>query len=209
VLVPGEVISYLQMCRAEGVSLQRGMNFGSAGSMSVILMSRRPGAPYDDRVEEDGRVLIYEATTRHKSGAARIRRRSTSPSGVSGAHLPKTDCFSKLLHNTGDSGTPAERVRVYEKMRDGIWTFNGTFKLVDGWREESHGRLVFKFRLEVDPDATPVSDPREPRLEQNRLIPDMLAWPVLAAVPWLADRSVSRVIVSADEVMRGVSPLRM
>jgi hypothetical protein len=47
-------------------------------------------------------------------------------------------------------GTPAEGVRVYEKMRTGIWTFNGTFSLVDGWREESNGRLVFKFRLEVD-----------------------------------------------------------
>jgi 5-methylcytosine-specific restriction endonuclease McrA len=30
---------------------------------------------------------------------------------------------------------------------------------------------LFKFRLEVDPDATPVIDSREPRLEQNRLIP--------------------------------------
>ena len=30
---------------------------------------------------------------------------------------------------------------------------------------------MFKFRLEIDPDATPVVDSREPRLEQNRLIP--------------------------------------
>jgi hypothetical protein len=60
VIVPGEVISYLEMCREEGVNLQRGMNFGSSGRPSVILMSRRPGAPYDDRVEDDGRVLIYE-----------------------------------------------------------------------------------------------------------------------------------------------------
>jgi hypothetical protein len=55
-------------------------------------------------------------------------------------------------------------------MRTGIWTFNGTVRLVDGWREESNGRLVFKFRLEVDPDATPVVDQREPRLEQIRVI---------------------------------------
>ena len=40
--------------------LQRGMNFGTSGRPSIILMSRRPGAPYDDRIEEDGRVLIYE-----------------------------------------------------------------------------------------------------------------------------------------------------
>ena len=60
---------------------------------------------------------------------------------------------------------------MYEKMRTGIWMFNGTFGLVDAWREESNGRLVFKFRLEVDPDATPIEDAREPRLEHNRLIP--------------------------------------
>lgn len=28
VLAAGEVISYLDMCRAEGVNLQRGMNYG-------------------------------------------------------------------------------------------------------------------------------------------------------------------------------------
>ncbi|WP_142308648.1 hypothetical protein [Mycobacterium interjectum] len=56
-LVPSEVVSYLDMCREEGVNLQRGMNFGSSGKPSIILMSRRPGAPYDDRVEEDRRVL--------------------------------------------------------------------------------------------------------------------------------------------------------
>jgi hypothetical protein len=57
---PGEVISYLEMCREEGISLQRGMNFQLNGGDSVFLLSRRPGAPYTDRVEEDGRVLIYE-----------------------------------------------------------------------------------------------------------------------------------------------------
>jgi len=55
----GDVISYLDMCREEGVNLQRGMNFRLKGGFSVILMSLRPGAPYADRIEEDGRVLIY------------------------------------------------------------------------------------------------------------------------------------------------------
>ncbi len=56
----GEIIPYLEMCRREGTSLQRGMNFRLGGRHSVILMSRRPDAPYSDRVEEDGTVLIYE-----------------------------------------------------------------------------------------------------------------------------------------------------
>ena len=48
------------------VNLQRGMNYGSGGQPSMILMSRRPGAPYDDRVEDDGHVLIYEGHDGHK-----------------------------------------------------------------------------------------------------------------------------------------------
>ena len=77
-LVPGEVVSYLEMCREEGINLQRGMNFGSSGRPSVILMSRRPGAPYDDRIEEDGRVLIYEGHDTPQTRVGRTRRRSTS-----------------------------------------------------------------------------------------------------------------------------------
>lgn len=56
----GDIISYFGMCQREGTSLQRGMNFRLRGRQSVILMSRRPNAPYADRIEEDGTVLIYE-----------------------------------------------------------------------------------------------------------------------------------------------------
>ena len=56
----GDVVSYIDMCQVEGVNLQRGMNFHLGSTYSVILMSLRAGAPYADRVEEGGRVLIYE-----------------------------------------------------------------------------------------------------------------------------------------------------
>ena len=55
-----EIISYLEMCGRERVSLQRGMNFNIGGDHSVILMSVRPNSPYCDRLEEDGTMLIYE-----------------------------------------------------------------------------------------------------------------------------------------------------
>jgi len=171
VLVPGEVISYLEMCREEGVNLQRGMNFGSSGRPSVILMSRRPGAPYDDRIEEDGRVLIYEGHDRPQTRGGPDPKKLDQPERGPGGTLTQNGLFLQAASQHRELGMPAERVRVYEKMRTGIWTFNGTFRLVDGWREESNERLVFKFRLEVDPEATPLVDSREPRLEQNRLIP--------------------------------------
>ncbi len=57
---PGEIISYLEMCAEEQASLQRGMNFRLPSGRTVILMSRRPNAPYADRIEDEGRTIIYE-----------------------------------------------------------------------------------------------------------------------------------------------------
>jgi hypothetical protein len=59
-MLRGTVISHVAMCQAEGISLQKGMNFRVRGRHSVILMFVRRGAPYANRVEDDGRVLIYE-----------------------------------------------------------------------------------------------------------------------------------------------------
>ena len=56
----GDVISYLEMCQYEGISLQRGMNFHLRNNITVILMSLRQNAPYADRIQENGRLLIYE-----------------------------------------------------------------------------------------------------------------------------------------------------
>lgn len=50
----------MEMCIREGSSLQRGMNFRLGGDHSVILMSVHPNAPYRDRLEDNGEVLIYE-----------------------------------------------------------------------------------------------------------------------------------------------------
>jgi len=52
-----EIIPYIEMCRREGVSFQRGMNFGLARNHSVILMSVSRGAPYADRFEDDGSTM--------------------------------------------------------------------------------------------------------------------------------------------------------
>ena len=34
----------------------------------------------------------------------------------------------------------AEAVRVYEKIKDGIWSFNGVFKLMDSYQKQVSGR---------------------------------------------------------------------
>ena len=48
------------MCNEESTSLQKGMNYRIKGNISIILMSLRKNAPYADRIENDGKILIYE-----------------------------------------------------------------------------------------------------------------------------------------------------
>jgi hypothetical protein len=83
---PGDIISYYEMCGAEGgATLQRGMNFRLGGRESVILMSLRKGAPYADRIEDGGKTLIYEGhdVARRKGGPnpKKTNQPRTLPSG--------------------------------------------------------------------------------------------------------------------------------
>src|SRR5262245_53895221 len=56
-----DILSYREMCDAEDIqTLQRGMNFRLKPSYSVILMSQRTNAPYNDRVHDDGITIEYE-----------------------------------------------------------------------------------------------------------------------------------------------------
>ena len=49
-----DILSYREMCDAENTqTLQRGMNFRLNPNYSVILMSRRSNAPYQDKVHDD------------------------------------------------------------------------------------------------------------------------------------------------------------
>ena len=164
----GSVISYLDMCREEGVNLQRGMNFRLRNGLSVILMSVQPGAPYVDEVRENGRVLIYEGhdAPRFKDcpDPKTIDQPEYNPSGT----LTENGKFFKAAKDHKEKGKEAEHVKVYEKIKPGIWTYNGIFKLVDAEQKQTKGRKVFKFTLKLT-DEAPTA--RIKQLDHNRLIP--------------------------------------
>jgi hypothetical protein len=184
VLGAGEVVSYLEMCRAEGVNLQRGMNYGRGKRQSVILMSLRPGAPYADRVEDNGKVLIYEGHDVPRQQGGPDPKSVDQPMRTPAGGLTENGLFYEAAKRHADEGEPPEPVRVYEKLRAGIWVFSGVFRLLDAWTEASGNRNVFKFRLELDPEATPaMPDAREPELDQTRVIPTAVKLAV-----WKRDR---------------------
>jgi hypothetical protein len=169
-LEPGSVISYMDMCREEGVNLQRGMNFRLRNGISVILMSVRPGAPYSDSIQEGGKVLIYEGhdtpSERNGPDPKTIDQPMTYPSGT----LTQNGLFYQAAQKY-KGGSEPDLVRVYEKIHSGIWVYNGVFKLVDAWLQESNGRRVFKFRLEFLDEDLPMLGMLSQDLEHNRLIP--------------------------------------
>lgn len=142
-----EIIPYLEMCRREGVSLQRGMNFGLGGNHSVILMSLRPNAPYEDELQDGGTVLIYEGHDEPRSAAVPDPKQVDQPEHTPSGSLTQNGLFHSAAQEAKRSARSPERVRVYEKIRQGIWSYNGVFHLVDSWRQKSNRRSVFKFKL--------------------------------------------------------------
>jgi len=167
----GDVISYLDMCREEGVNLQRGMNFRLRGGLSVILMSLRPGAPYADRIEENGKILIYEGhdIPAFKNGPK--PKVVDQPERNPGGGLTQNGLFYEAVRIYKNRKGQSEFVKVYEKIKPGIWVYNGLFKLIDAWKEISNARKVCKFKLELM-DETDYSQKIELKdIEHNRLIP--------------------------------------
>ena len=192
----GDVISYIDMCSAEGASLQRGMNFHLNRDISVILMSLRPNAPYSDRVENDGHLLIYEGHDVSKTSETPIPKIIDQPKYNPGGTLTQNGLFYEAAKNEVNKKQP-ELVKVYEKIRPGIWVYNGLFKLVDAWQENSGSRQVFKFKLELT-DEISISESVNQRilnLEHNRLIPPQVKLEV-----WKRDKGRCVICGSTDNL---------
>jgi hypothetical protein len=146
-------------------------------------MSRRPNAPYRDSIEEEGRVIIYEGhDVPRRQGQPEpktLDQARTTPVG----RLTQNGLFEQaaLKFKTGTS--EPESVAVYEKIRDGIWAFNGRFNLTDAWVESDSHRNVFKFRLELIPEVTAVDLDAPVELDHTRVIPSAVKLEV-----WKRDR---------------------
>ena len=193
----GDVISYLEMCGEEGVNLQRGMNYHLRRDVSVILMSVRPDAPYSDKVEDDGRIIIYEghdaSKTKENPIPKIVDQQMYNPSGT----LNQNGLFYKAAKTHERKQVTPELVRVYEKLHAGIWVYNGLFKLLDSWKEKSNHRQVFKFKLELTEHFEPNNhnEIQNSVLEHNRVIPPQVKLEV-----WKRDKGKCVICGSMDNL---------
>jgi hypothetical protein len=167
----GDVVSYLEMCADFGVNLQRGMNYRLRGDESIILMSLRRGAPYADGIEDGGRIIIYEGHDIPRTQGGSDPKDVDQPEFLPSGRLTQNGLFLDAVRRFKLGRAPAERVKVFEKIRAGIWVYNGLFKLVDAWQETSDRRQVFKFKLEITEQASEIGTSSTAAADDDRVIP--------------------------------------
>jgi len=182
------------MCQREASSLQRGMNFDSGRGYSVILMSVRSNAPYRDRFEDGGSILIYEGHDQARSFGGpdpkTVDQPETTPTGT----RTQNGKFYHAAAGYKRGEISAPWVKVYEKIHQGIWSYNGLFELVDGWREHDGKRWVFRFKLLAIADDT-MSVPSIAERVHRRLIPTEVKMEV-----WKRDKGSCVLCGAKDEL---------
>jgi hypothetical protein len=134
-------------------------------------MSIRPNAPYADRIEDDGTTIIYEGHDISRSKETPNPKVVDQPEYTPTNQLTENGRFHKAAQNFKSGLRDPERVRVYEKIKQGIWSYNGVFHLVDSWREPIDGRNVFKFKLIAVEGEEDFAQPVPSAPKHRRLIP--------------------------------------
>ncbi len=188
-----EIISYPEMCSREGQNLQRGMNFSSIRGCSVILMSVQRNAPYRDRFEDGGSTLIYEGHDLPKGSDVGDPKQVDQPERTASGKLTENGKFLEAALAYKRKEGDARPVRVYEKIKQGIWSYNGLFRLVDAWKESDGTRATFKFKLQAAFDDSELA---VPELDgRRRIIPSSVKIEV-----WRRDQGRCVLCGSADEL---------
>lgn len=165
-----DIISYYELVNEEKSALQKGMNYNSGKNYSVFLMSVRKGAPYADEFDKKTGNLIYEGhdvSRQYSKDPKSVDQPLTTPNGTwteNGKFYRAATDFKSGLRKE------PELIKVYEKIRDGVWCYKGYFNLVDAKIKLNGKRKVLKFYLQ------PIERPflRKAKiieLPQTRLIP--------------------------------------
>lgn len=192
---PNQIISYREMCNIEDQQqLQRGMNYGMGGEYSIILMSIKTNAPYADRVSEDGLTIYYEG---HDLPGDKTKR-ANQPMKFAGGSFTQNGLFATAVDNAIEVGH-FPLVRVYEKLKEGIWNYRGLFEMKEYDYIERDGRYVFEFTLTLTNQDVKRAERQETisktELEQTRQIPGSVKLAV-----YKRDKGMCRVCQAKDNL---------
>ncbi|HVO60907.1 MAG TPA: HNH endonuclease signature motif containing protein [Terriglobales bacterium] len=136
-------------------------------------MSTRDGAPYEDAVQENGKIIIYEGHDAPRRRTGPDPKSIDQPEFQPNGRRTQNGLFIEAVRAFKEGRSLPEKVRVFEKIRDGIWVYNGIFELIDGWAERSGSRRIFKFKFRVSED-TPISPISPFSMDSDRVIPSVV-----------------------------------
>jgi hypothetical protein len=163
-----DIISYTELVAAEGINLQKGMNFNVKPDYSILLMSVRKNAPYADAFDEATNSLIYEGhdvPSNIAENPKTVDQPLNTPKGTlteNGKFFTAAQAFKMRLTDR------PHKVKVYEKINAGIWCYKGFFNLIDAKILNDGNRNVFKFYLVA---VEYFSKKKEEIIPHNRIIP--------------------------------------
>lgn len=175
---PGDIISHAEMSHFEGFSLQQGMNFRSGrNKTSILLMSTTHNAPYADRTLNAGKTIIYEGHDIRSDLVDDSPKNHDQPLTLPSGNLTANGKFYQSAKSVSK-----EVVRVYEKLKPGIWVYNGQFTLKNAYIENDGRRNTVKFELSIieeqgAPETSSNSHDMED-LAQTRMIPSWVKFEV-------------------------------
>jgi hypothetical protein len=164
-----KLYKYNQLVMNEGgIHLQKGMNFGIRGSYSIVLMSVEKNAPYADEML-DGGIIKYEG---HDARVPIEDKKITDQpiANVTGT-LTENGKFTQAAENFKEGKREAAKIKVYRKLRKGVWVDMGFYDLIDSFREYDGKRNVFKFLLKPNFDEFDPAIAENVDLAHNRYIP--------------------------------------
>ncbi len=169
--IQDDILSYREMCDIENVqTLQRGMNFRLNPSYSVILMSQRSNAPYQDKIQDDGLTIEYEGHDVSKKTYDHNPKNEDQPDKLPSGRLTQNGLFIKAVIDFKKDKTTPELVKVYEKVFSGVWSLKGFFDLIDYKIVHDGKRNVFRYILRLS-DREEATDSTLVKMEHTRLIP--------------------------------------
>ena len=146
-----KVLSHADLTIKEGFSIQRGINFHPQNKdYSIFLMSVTPNAPYNDGFDAKGERLYYEGEDVNKREKPQPKEHDQPFFSKTGKKT-NNGKFFKLAedYKYGRLKKP-EKIQVYEKIKNNVWSDKGFFYLIDVEYVYSklEKRKTFKFVLE-------------------------------------------------------------
>ncbi|MDI6799470.1 MAG: hypothetical protein QMD53_02150 [Actinomycetota bacterium] len=111
-----QILLYREMCDAEKVqTLQRGMNYRLNTKCSVILMSQRSNAPYNDKIHDDGITIEYEGHDIPRTKYEMNPKEYDQPYVTITGRLTQNGLFAKAAEDYENKRREAEIVKVCVK----------------------------------------------------------------------------------------------